>query len=73
MTRSAMIEIMWDYVSNIESDYDIYLKYTDITGLLSKLEEAGMSPPVQHPVRPYTYEAIEAIERAYRQWDPEIE
>lgn len=45
MKRSEMINLIWRYVESIESDYDLYLHYDDISPLLDLIELAGMSPP----------------------------
>jgi hypothetical protein len=45
MKRSEMAEIMWIFVSDIESDYDCYLEKEHMSRLLSLMEAAGMSPP----------------------------
>jgi hypothetical protein len=48
MKRSAMLEFMWNFIQNIENDYDKYMEESDVDDLLKAMEEIGMSPPFDH-------------------------
>lgn len=46
MKRSEMVKIMWEFIENIECDYDRYMTEEETDALLAKIEEAGMRAPL---------------------------
>lgn len=45
MKRSEMVKLMWDFIQEVESDYDYYMTKDDVDTLLNRMEKAGMQPP----------------------------
>ena len=45
MKRSKMVDIMWEFIENIEDDYDRYMSRSSTEALLDKMIEVGMIPP----------------------------
>lgn len=46
MKRSEMIELMWNFIKEVECDYDYYMEESDVEELLTKMELSGMLPPI---------------------------
>lgn len=71
MKRSEMVQLIWDYVQYVESDYDIYMEKQDCDRLLAGLEKAGMLPPL---VKNDDYDDVRKSGRHYiNVWDLEDE
>ena len=67
MKRSEMIEILSTYLEEV--CYQDYVP--DCEGIIKKLEEAGMSPPLLHPIHHYHLDQIQALDKAFRKWEEE--
>ena len=69
MKRSEIIETIWEYIQEIETDYDIYMRKENCDGLLTRLENKGMKPPSY--VKKFTEDGTEYI--VFNKWEPEDE
>jgi len=43
--RSEMLELMWEYIQDVEHNYDLYMSKETTERLLELMENAGMLPP----------------------------
>lgn len=45
MKRSEMVSFMWEFIQNVENDYDRYMTKDYTEELLAIMEEKGIFPP----------------------------
>ncbi len=57
MKRSEMIELMWNFIQQVQCGNVYYMDKTDTSKLLNKMEQAGMYPE--------RYEAVMATGKKY--------
>jgi hypothetical protein len=70
MKRSEMVNLIWQYIQEVERDYDRYMEEENASELLLKIEQAGMLPPPQTNKIIYDEKGPKHNE-ATRQWDDE--
>lgn len=65
-----MVQLMFDFIKSIESDYDLYMTKDDTSELLLIMEKAGILPPDNcSDGTCYKYE----FNICGNQWEPEDE
>ena len=66
MTRKEMIKVIWNYIEEVECDYDCYMNPENADTLLSKIEAAGMLPPPHTQTAKITSQRLTGFT-----WEPE--
>lgn len=62
MKRSEMVNLIRDFVTDLEADYDLFFTRDEAEGLLAQMEQYGVLPPLT---------TLSAFNIKDNSWDPE--